>query len=72
MEEELEVMVYALLGEHPLEVKSGDFEVPGFPYCAHDRFIVRSGSTYAQGRTRAGALAAFLGVLLDGAWYPMT
>ena len=70
---EVRTMVQALAGSKGVRMERGDFEAPGFPHAAHDKFLVRWGAFCAQGKTEGGALARILALMLEGGgYYPLT
>ena len=70
--EDLDAMVHGLLGNHKLRVERGDYEIPGCPHCRHHTVMVRVDGWATTGYTREGAMARMLGLMLEGAWYPLT
>jgi len=76
IEEDVEIMIYALLNHatHELEISRIDPPRvnPESKYAPAHQWAVKCGSFFASGRSRGEALCRFLGVILDGCWMPKT
>ena len=70
--EDLDAMVHGLLGNHKLRIERGDYEIRGSPYARNHTVMVRVDGWATTGYTREGAMARMLGLMLEGAWYPLT